>query len=254
MKCKSCGADYKLRDPECPYCGRENKLGKHRNWQERTAQKRYEGVKQDVINNGILYVFNKMLNAIIGVMVGVIILGIVVLFITFYIEEEIRKQAKNQVSIEEIQGFYEAEDYRQLYEYMSEHNVLHEDFYAIYAEAAFMYKKWEQFEEQRMKFQDADIEDLEEYPKYGLIYNCMKEASTIYRKEWSSNHREVAPENKAYYEWMCMETDAFLVGELGMTYEEAMSLREIQSYQDEWKELQRSLYDRNGWQWREDNE
>ena len=82
----------------------------------------------------------------------------------------------------------------------------------------------------------------------------MKEASTIYRKEWSSNHREVAPENKAYYEWMCMETDAFLVGELGMTYEEAMSLREIQSYQDEWKELQRSLYDRNGWQWREDNE
>lgn len=71
---------------------------------------------------------------------------------------------------------------------------------------------------------------------------------TIYMKDWSSRHQDVAAENQAYYDWMCMEADAFLIGELGMTYEEVMSLREIESYQEEWKVLQKSLYDRNGWQ------
>lgn len=254
MKCKSCGADYKLRDSECPYCGRENTLGKIWNVQEHTAQKKYEGVKKDVITNGIIYVINKILNAIIGVMIGIIILVMVILFISCYIGDGIEKRTKGKTSIEQLQSFYEEAEYNKLYEYMSEHGVLHEDTYTIYAEAAFMYKKWEKFVEQRMIFHNADLEDIEESPKYGLIYDCMKEASAIYMKEWSSSHREVAPENMAYYDWMCMEVDAFLIGELGMTYEEVMSLREIQSYEDEWKVLHRSLYDRNDWQWREDNE
>lgn len=254
MKCKSCGADYKLRDPECPYCGRENKLGKYWSWQEHTAQKKYEGVKKEVITSGTLYVINKMLNAVLAVMIALIVLVIAILFISSYIGDSVEKLTKGKVSAEQIKALYEVADYHNLYEYMSKYDVLHEEAYSIYAEAAFMYKKWEEFVEQRMEFHDAELEDIEEYPKYGLVYDCMDEASTIYMKEWSSRHREVAPENQAYYDWMCMEADAFLIGELGMTYEEVMSLREIQSYQDEWKALQKNLYDRNGWQWREDNE
>lgn len=254
MKCKSCGADYKLREPECPYCGRENKLGKYWSWQERTAQKNYEGVKKDVITNGTLYVINKVLNAIIGVMLGLMVLIVVIIFIACYIGDSVEQLVKGQESAEQIQSLYEAADYHNLYEYMSEYDVLHEEAYATYAEAAFMYKKWEKFVEQRMEFQEAELEDIEKYPKYGLIYECMDYASTIYGKEWSSRYHDVTEENQAYYDWMCLEVDAFLIGELGMTYEEVMSLREIESYQDEWKALQRSLYDRNGWQWREDNE
>lgn len=254
MKCKSCGADYKMREPECPYCGSENKIGKYWSRQEKTAQRQYEGTKKEIMKSGSLYVVNKMLNAAIGVMLVLIILALVITFIACQVEEGIQKVKKSKVSEEQLKSLYVEENYEQLYCYMSEYEVLHEDAYAIYAEAAFMYESWEKFVEQRMKFQEAELDDIEEYPRYGLIYDCMDDASTIYRKEWSSRHHDVAAENQAYYDWMCMEADAFLIGELGMTYEEVMSLREIESYQDEWEVLQRSLYDRNGWQWRDDNE
>lgn len=254
MKCKSCGADYKMREPECPYCGRENKLGKYWSRQEHTAQRSYEEIKKEVLTSGSVYVVNKMLNAVIGVMIALIALAFVVSFISYYAEEEIQKVKKSNVSEEQIKTLYAAENYKQLYHYMSEYDVLQETEYTVYAEAAFMNEKWEDFVSRRMEFQDAELEDIEEYPRYGLIYECMDDASEIYKKDWSSRHQEVAAENQAYYDWMCMEADAFLIGELGMTYEEVMSLREIESYQDEWKSLQRSLYDRNGWQWRDKDE
>lgn len=254
MKCKACGADYKLRDLECPYCGRENRLGKYWNWQESTAQKRYEGTKKDVLKSGPLYVIDKVLNGILAVMLALLVVTVVILFIVYFIEEGIGKVKKSNVSEEKMQTFYEAADYNSLYEYMSEYGVLNEDVYYVYAQAAFMYKKWEKFVERRMDFYEADLEDIEESPKYGLIYNCMDSASEIYMQDWSSRHSGVVAENQAYYEWMCMEADAFLIGEFGMTYEEVMTMREVESYQDEWKQLQRSLYDRNGWQWRDENE
>lgn len=254
MKCKSCGAEYKLRDPECPYCGRENKLGKYWSWQENTAQRNYEGTKKEVLTSGLLYVVNKMLNAAIGVMLVLMLLALVISFIAYYVEEGIQKVKKSSVSEEQMKSLYVAEDYEQLYHYMSDYDVLQEEGYNVYAQAGFMYKVWEDFAESRMDFHEAELEDIEYRPKYGLVYDCMDSASKIYFKKWSVNHRGVAAENQAYYDWMCREADAFLIGELGMTYEEAMSLREIESYQDEWKVLQRSLFDRNGWQWREENE
>lgn len=254
MKCKSCRADYKLKDPECPYCGRENKLGKYWSWQENTAQKRYERTKEEVIKSGPLYVADKILNGIIGVMLALFVLSVVIAFVAYYIEEGISKAKKSTVSEEEIQTLYNAEDYNSLYDYMSEYEVLNEEAYFVYGQAAFMYKKWEKFVEQRMEFQEAELEDIENSPKYGLVYGCMNSASEIYLQEWSSKHKGVLPENQEYYEWMCMEADAFLIGELGMTHEEVASMRELESYRDEWKVLQRSIFNRNGWQWREDNE
>ena len=189
-------------------------------------------------------------------MIVLIVLTVVVLFVSCYIEEGISKVKKSRVSEETLQSFYASGEYNSLYEYMSEYGILNEEAYFVYGQAAFMYKNWEKFVEQRMEFYEAEIEDIEEYPKYGLIYDCMDYASGIYMHEWSSKYRyrDIAAENQAYYDWMCAEADAFLIGELGMTYEEVMLMRELESFQDEWKQMQRSVYDRNGWQWRDDNE
>lgn len=116
MKCVNCGASYPDIKEQCPYCGRENKLGKYWNWQERTAQNNYEGVKKDVITNGTLYVINKILNAIMGVMIGLMVLIVVITFIACYIGDSVEQLAKGQESAEQIQSLYEAADYHNLYE------------------------------------------------------------------------------------------------------------------------------------------
>ncbi len=254
MKCKSCGADYKLKDKECPYCGSQNQLGKYWSRQERKAQKDYEGIKKDVIVSGSIYVINKILNAVIGGMIALFVISIVIVGATSLIGEKLGEVKKSKVSSEQMQTLHASNQYRELYDYMSEYDVLHEEAYTVYAEAAFMSKRWEEFEDKRMRFFETDEEDFASDSKYGIVYGVMDEASEIVRKEWSSSHKEVSPENQEYYSGLCAEVDAFLIGELGMTAGETRMFREIESYMDEWRALQRSIYRRNGWEWEAEDE
>lgn len=60
------------------------------------------------------------------------------------------------------------------------------------------------------------------------------------------------PENQEVYDEMCLEVEAFLIGELAMTVQEVELLKEGELlYTDAWDDFYLSIYERKGWEYGE---
>ena len=256
MKCENCGADYKASALICPYCGTKNSTGQEWMNEEQRARKQKDQTKSFVTASMPLYIINRILNTIIGVAVVLFVILFVVLGIWYFIEEQMDQHSFKTASLEEAEAIYQSKDYVKLYDYLTEHNVWYYDEfdeYEKYRDMATLSTGLERIQGDIIWYYDSSVEEIETHFSYGAVRNVFE------------NCQKFLSHSVYYYECECEENQpiveeyedmvrAFLMGELFLTEEEVKEISEV-SYmtseeQDEWL---RRIYDRKGWEIREDD-
>ena len=60
MKCIHCGANYKTKELECPYCHTPNLQGREWLNERNKVEKKYKKTKEEVIKKGTPYIISRI--------------------------------------------------------------------------------------------------------------------------------------------------------------------------------------------------
>ncbi|MDO4650305.1 MAG: zinc ribbon domain-containing protein [Eubacteriales bacterium] len=74
MKCNSCGANYKLLDNACPYCGKENAIGMFWNGEIKTSLEKNEEVREDISRRIPVVTYTKVIHRILTLEIIVLLI------------------------------------------------------------------------------------------------------------------------------------------------------------------------------------
>lgn len=246
MKCKNCSANYKARELKCPYCNTTNLLG-HIWLSEKTeAELEYEKAKKEYggISKYVVYrVLTRIL--VLEILVGALIfLGVVAYF---SLEETFTaasfKMNKDKIEAK-MEAAWKAEDYDRLDAIMDKYNIDGQDYY-IYTQSTIIQSDYERFTEARLGF--LMLTEEEKQTREYEIESSLEKAYDLLTVDFGL-YDVLAVENKAQYERVTAEVDAYLRGTLGMTQEEYSSFTETEylSYSDVavWRE---KLLKREAW-------
>lgn len=246
MKCKNCSANYKARELKCPYCNTTNLLG-HIWLSEKTeAELEYEKAKKEYggISKYVVYrVLTRIL--VLEILVGALIFFCVVAY--FFLEETFTaasfKMNKDKIEAK-MEAAWKAEDYDRLDAIMDKYNIDGQDYY-IYTQSTIIQSDYERFTEARLGF--LMLTEEEKQTREYEIESSLEKAYDLLTVDFGL-YDVLAVENKAQYERVIAEVDAYLRGTLGMTQEEYASFTETEylSYSDvaAWRE---KLLKREAW-------
>lgn len=225
MKCKQCGANYKTKELKCPYCHTPNQTGKKWHRQRENAQKKYEKAKGDALARGIPYVISKILKYLaitFGILIVVDIIAVVLFFIMEYGEIEPNKSDAQK----KMEEYYNEEKYLDLYYYMSDNNLLGEEYYR-YSQAALLTKFYYKYQADKMMFLKKMEEGKFEDTYY--VENVIKSSAEIYQVDVGMYSDEIS-ENNGIYEKYRQEVKSFWIGMLNLTEEEMELLMDEDYY------------------------
>lgn len=220
MKCKGCGAEYKARELKCPYCNRENLLGKL--WQiERTeAEKDYENEK-DRVKKIIFspYMADRLLSRALVIIAGLYIVSFLVVVLVFFLDEKIDKikfKLNKDEIVAQMEEYHSAGEYELLDIYMEKKNVNLKDFYA-YTQATLLNYDYNRYMEYRLGFMAlSEEEKLKDdfYLKYSI-----EKSRGVYLLDCGI-YDDLVEENRELYEDYQKEIMAYWVGTLKLFEEE----------------------------------
>ena len=220
MICKNCGANYKLRELRCPYCGTENGLGRIWLMRRNETIKRFEAEKREAKQRFVPYVVSKLVNRLILlfaicciVMVGVLI------------HAAVRKYggSASADAKKKAMALYEDDEFYELHEYMSDNNLYGKvpDYVTQAAALAYDYNEFLTF---RMIYVPENPGDWEEDDiKFilGKTMNLYTHNEGIYDAEFE--------ENQELYEVYRKRLRAFWMGTLRCSEEEVEFLADEDS-------------------------
>lgn len=219
MKCKSCGANYKTRELMCPYCNTENIIGKLWKAQRTEAELEYERNRRETDKKISPYVVDRVLTRAIVVTVGIFVLIFLGAFLVAYGYEayvDIRNDMKKDQIQATMKEYYDNGQYELLYRYMSDMEVMGEEYYG-YTQAALMQTDYESYLTYKCRFLDLPLEEkLEDdyYIEYAIRYSA-----EVYTLDCGIYH-ELDPMNAKILEERKLEMEAFWRGTLGMPEED----------------------------------
>ena len=212
MKCKSCGGAYLTKELKCPYCGRENSLGKRWKLQRAKAEKEYEKARVETGRKISLYSVDKILNRVCLVLVICIILSVGFVFVydkIIAIRNDVMKDKYEII----MQEYFESGDYKALDDFMDEKQIELTEYYT-YTQATLLYNSYESYITYKCRFMEMSPEEKQK-DDY-CIQHALKKSVDVYLVECGI-YSELATENQAQYDVYAEEIMSFWIGSLGLT-------------------------------------
>lgn len=226
MTCKSCGGNYRARELLCPFCGRENALG--RVWKARRdeAEQAYEAARKEAGRRYSPYVADRILSRVLALE---ILAGIVFFLLVggFSLAEGLCREAyvslRGESIARELEALAQEREFVQMETLLDRWGLYGREEFYPWCQASLMARDYESFTEHRIAFLAMDEEEKRE-DDYHLEYS-IRDAQDILTLDCGL-YSELAPENRALYEEYCREASAYLTWTLGCTGEELAALSE----------------------------
>lgn len=227
MKCIHCGANYKTKELECPYCHTPNTKGREWLNERNKAEKKYKREKKNVINKGTPYIASRIVMYIAITMVAFVIIDFLAV-VAFFIKEEFKsgEYVNYKEALKTMEKYYNDEEYLELYFYMSEKDLFSEEYY-VYSQAALLANKYHLYQAKKMsmlKEFEEGVPDDDYYVSYTL-----SESIGVYKIDVGIYDEEVS-ENQKIYDMYREEVMSFWVGTLGLTDEEIEFISDKDNY------------------------
>ena len=243
MKCIHCGANYKTMELECPYCHTPNQKGREWLKERNKAENKYKKTREEVIKKGTPYIVSRILMYIAITMVVFSVISFCAV-VAFFLNEEFKKNgyvSKTEAQ-EQMEEYYNNEEYLELYFYMSENELFDEEYY-VYSQAALLANKYHKYQAKKMSM-------LEEFEKgvpdddYYVSFT-LSESAEIYKIDVGIYDEEVS-QNQEIYDMYREEIMSFWVGTLGLTDEEIELVSDKDSYlfYDDEQALVKKIFER----------
>ena len=223
MKCKHCGANFPIRELNCPYCNTVNPKG----WMQKIDLERAELEYETSKNKKVVVLRRKLANHILNraLLIEIILIALVFLgAIGYFILQDFFQSAKNKIHADDIQAHME-----QLYtqgrfnelDYYMDQNRLNEQAPEDYAQITRLQYYHNQFVQYRMAYFDQQEEGkVREYT-----------ASTLIGSMHSLLHpnlprgQELTKRNQPIVENYQQEAEAFAIGILHLDETQMQMLR-----------------------------
>ena len=218
MKCVNCGAQIGLDVEKCPYCGTINPIATKRreNIEKLEADnKKLEKNVLETTKEERWYRIHKRVNIVLA---GLIVLLFVVAFVTSLIK--VVPYSKKELAT--IQDYYNAEDYENLYYYMSDLNLFGQEGLYEYGQMALL---WHNYRDTQLEFMYAYDEYVEtgKYSKWRLEH-CVETGYDVLTCYVSRAYDEVSEENAKRNEQFEEEIYMLFTGILEIPEEELSDL------------------------------
>lgn len=229
MKCIHCGANYKTKELECPYCHTPNPTGKEWLEERNRVEKKYERQKKETINKGVPYVISRIMLYTAITMIAFVVIDFMAV-VGYFIKEEFTSGTfvNSAEAQRQMKEYYDAGEYLELYFYMSEHSLFGEDNY-VYSQAALLTNSYHLYQGKKMsmieQFESGVVED-DYYVSYTLT-----ESIDIYRADVGIYDEEV-PENQELYDMYREEIMSCWIGTLLLTDDEIELLSDPEVFID----------------------
>ena len=228
MKCKNCGADYRLRQLRCPYCETENLLGRMWLIKRTDTIKKVEAEQRAAKKKFVPYVVSKTVNRLILFMV-VILIAFIMIFEMHMIPGS-KKDADGKIITPKMLSLHEDGEYYKLREYLDsiDGGGLYTEIPEYMAQSALLAYDYNEFIEYRLNYLGEDRSKWEEdYFKMVIDNN---KSNDLYNNEYDE-----------YNEYIM----AFLKGTLSLTDEELNVLMDEDASYSEQKELIHKIFERS---------
>lgn len=215
MKCKNCGANYRMRELRCPYCGTINPKGCIQQDLREQAQYEYDKASTKTLGQVRRRMINKVLNRTLLVEIAGFVLLVVVTFLCFFCHEaylEINKHARIHTMQQQMEEFYTQGQFRELHVYMQD-NALFDTKYDEcyeYAQMALIHSNYTRFEESRMVYFSKG-DKLSDYDINQLLRNIHR----VFCDEFPA-YPELTERNEKIWQGYCREAEAFASAVLGL--------------------------------------
>lgn len=254
MKCKNCGADYPMKNLECPYCQTSNSLGKM--WQKEAAKALSEvEIANAQYKEKVPYIVNSLLRR----SVLVLLLGNAVLFVAlFALLLFVFRNAyfyypmhKNKVDTM-LEEAYTVKDFERIYNIMNDYELFDPDdekMY-IYGQSALLYSDYRDFSDKLLTYLATD-DDKKADPDM-VCYELdmvIERAFDVIRLDDNGCYKELKGNNREQYEDYKKEAEAFLAAYAGATQEELNELEQMDRITfDAEKQLIDRVYEERAWE------
>ncbi len=249
MKCKTCGGNYKTFELRCPYCNRENFLGKIWKWERNKAEYEYEDAKRKM---GKFLISPYMLNRILDVcLIGIVIFYCISLFVLigiFVVYSNVGK-ISNMIKKDEIESqmatYYEELEFEKLALYMEDKGINTYD-YEEYTEAIELNKAYNDYMRLRMTFHNFPLEDKIQYNVY--VEFILNSSAVVCSWEFGYDD-ETNNLNRELLETYQREIMAYWFDELQLSKEQVTFLADCDPYTEFTKvdEIVEEVIEREGW-------
>lgn len=229
MKCKNCNGQYKTRELKCPYCGTENLIGRLWLIERNEIEQQYEDAKKEIKRKTIPYVIDRVLNRILIIFALVFVLTnilIILINVGYFAVVEIDLNINKENHMQQMEAYFDEENYAELYVYMEKKNLFNEDNY-VYAQAALLYKQYQDFlvsKQEVIQMLEKEVYSKKEDYEY-RIESILRDANDLYIIR-SGLYKDKVSENKELYEMCRQDATAFLIGTLELTEEEVQLVME----------------------------
>lgn len=201
MKCKKCGNNYSIFSFRCPCCN------------EYTLTRRIL-IGRTIPGAGLTVDYcNRFFNRVL--LFCFLLLGLIMIICEFAgvftrSYREYRIEA-NGDSIEDIlEGYYEAEAFDRMYEYMDENDLLYDDRYEDYSQAAQLSYYYERYIDYKLQFLELDDQKKNDYVHYleqALYYSSRTynrgNSEEYYDRRTSELHQAYQKEILSFYKGTC---------------------------------------------------
>lgn len=222
MKCKNCGANFPMRELNCPYCGTPNPKGKRWADQMNRAEREYQATRQRVEKElplQVAYRVAGMVRTILAVILGVILLGMILWALLSEYGGRLRTRAQQEKLETQMAELYEQERFDELYRLMDDRGLMGRDYYA-YSQMCLLSYQYSEFCQSRMELLQGRVR--QEYLN-DAIERLLRYSAELLTLDIAA-YPELAPENQSVYNRYCLDVTTFLRVMLGMTQEEVLSL------------------------------
>lgn len=249
MKCKTCGGNYKTMELRCPYCNRENFLGKIWKWERNKAEYEYEDAKRQMGKFLISpYMINRILDACLIVIVIFYCISLFVLIGVFVVQSnsgKISNMFKKDEIKSQMEAYYEAEEFEKLALYMEEKEIESYD-YEEYTQAIELNEAYNDYMRLRMIFHNFPLEDKIEYNDY--VEFILNSSAVVCSWEFGYDD-ETNEENRELLERYRKEIMAYWLSELKLSSEQVAFLSNCNPYTESAKvdEIIEEIIEREGW-------
>lgn len=229
MKCKSCGANYKTRELRCPYCHTENMVGKLWMVERSEAELQYEQRRKELGKKASPYVIDRIFTRLIVIAVAVfILLCCVTIFgiVIYYKAWDIKRDWNIDKIEKQMEEYYENGEYDRLYAYMSEYELIGEEYYE-YSQAVLLSYSYNEYLGHKYAYLEMTEEEKWE-DDYHLEY-ALKESVDAYNMD-SVAYAEIDERNEELYETYQQEIMSFWKTVLQLTDEEIEKITDKDNY------------------------
>ncbi len=246
MKCRNCGAHFRARELDCPYCGTPNPKGAMWQRERQAAEAEYDRVSGVVAPALRRQAANRFLNRLLLIEAGIFALFFVILAAVFFMGGVAGKMHyffhREEVEAE-LAALYREERFGALYARLSELDLVGEAFYE-YSQISLLYYDYEDFTGARMEFialrdggEEVEEDDVE------WLLNRMHDLLSPHIPAYP----EFTERNNEYLKRWQADVEQFATAVLGMGEEETAVLRQDYITMEETDALVQAVLQRGAW-------